>query len=605
MGTNNPNQPGENVDIHQSFRSAWQNLNLQSKERANMIASDYYGNAQTFKETDELMDISARAIDSISRQNANIAFSTLTIPSTLQMLYGANQINKTAVFAPKSSIKSEPAASKPNCLDEANIDTLIVLDRFFPIIAQAIAKTGVKNIVLQSLTDDVKKVEYDDPVGMMRKLKSLDHPITRKIAEISGKDTAYKDIKNIRTSVGFKGKNFITMKEFREEGQRNRSIRDRNYIENQTSMIVYSAGTTQAPKPIELTNEGILGMYNMFNRQFEENNSLQAGDRFLNLIPIEHVTALVTSDIIAWLKGNTQVLMPFYNKETFVHQLRYWNIQNTMAPGNYYTPLAKTNLPDGSLSHNKNHFTGGEGVTYSLAIDLEKGCERLGVQNPKPSVGYGTSESGPSLIHSINRSGLINQPGKPHDGIEIRIVDKQDNRKAVKDGRIGLLEAKTPNRMKRYYLLSEQTENVFTDDGYYKTYDFGKQNKDGTYHVVGRAKDEVRAYIKYYIGCWDNGVHDVVVSETDPGSVIAHLILRRNKNDNITQREYETSTIQSIHEQLMTEDFEEYSIPDISYKIWDSFPTNMESGKVDGKILSRTTSEIYVLQKDNSFAKSS
>ena len=116
-------------------------------------------------------------------------------------------------------------------------------------------------------------------------------------------------------------------------------------------------------------------------------------------------------------------------------------------------------------------------------------------------------------------------------------------------------------------------------------------------------EDGVRAYIKYFIGSWDNGVHDIVVTETGKNNVLAHLILRQNKNNSMTQAEYERNAIQSIHVRLLQEDFEEYSVPDISYRIWDSFPTNMESGKVDGKKMSQTTSDVYVVQEDGSFEK--
>ena len=597
MDDNSKFEPKENVDINQSFRSAWRKLNLSTDERSNTTAIDYYGNIQTFKETDEMMDISARAIDAISCKDTNIAFSTLTIPSTLQMFYGANQINKTSVFIPKSSINSDPSS-----LDEAEVDTIIVLDRFLPLVAESIAKTEIKNIILQSLTDDVDKAWFDDPVGKMKKLKSLDNPITRKIAEITRKDTLYRDIKEIRKSTLFKGKQFITLKEFREEGRNNRNRIEDKYIENLTSMLVYSSGTTGKPKGIEVTNEAMLGMYNMFNRQFEENDIFHPGDRFLNLVPIEHVTALAGSDVVAWLKGNTQVLMPFYNKETFAYQLRYWNIQNTMVAGNYYTPLIESGLPDGCLNHGSTYLSGGESIAFSLAKDLELLFEKTRVQKPNLNIGYGASEAGPSIINSTDRTGLVNQPGKPYCGIDVRVVDKHGN--LVNDGQIGFLEAKTPNRMKGYYNSPELTEEAFTADGYYKSFDFGKRNENGTFDIVGRAKDGVKAYLKYYITNWDNGIYDTTITEESQNEVIAHIILRKNENPDISQDEYEKSIIKNLHERLLKENYDDFTIPNISYKVWTIFPADTESGKVDSDALSKATSEIYTLL-DGEFVKNS
>ena len=577
-----PDQLKDNVDVHQSFRSAWQALNLQSEERSNIASGDYYGNELTFKEEDQMMDISARAIDSISEKDAKVAFSTLTIPSTLQAFYGANQINKTAMFPAKSVINANTEVLSETAQD-SGVDTLIVLDRFLPGISKAIGRTGIKNIVVQSLTDDIKEIRCNGSDETMRKLKSLDNPITRMIAQLTGKDTTYKDIKDIRTSADFKGKNFITMKEFRQEGKNNKNKLNQRYIEGLTGAIVFSSGTTGDPKGVELTNENILGMYNMFNHRFEENDSLAAGDRFLNVIPIEHVTALITCDIIAWLKGNTQVYMPFYNKETLEHQLRYWNIQTVMASGGYIAPSVKIDSPKDSRTHNKNIFSGGEFITYSLAVDAEKKGKKTGVKNPKLSIGYGASEWGPSIIHSIDRDGLVNQPGKPHYGVDVRIVDKHGN--IVEDGQIGLIEVKHPNEMKGYYRRPDLTAAAHTEDGYGKTYDLGRKNKDGTVDVVGRSKDGVCAYIKYHIGSWDNGVYDVAVTQEDSEHVVAHLILRDKEDGNISQNDYEESLIRQIHNKLVTEkDFGEYPLPNVVYKVWDIFPVG-ETGKTDDKKL--------------------
>jgi malonyl-CoA/methylmalonyl-CoA synthetase len=56
---------------------------------------------------------------------------------------------------------------------------------------------------------------------------------------------------------------------------------------------------------------------------------------------------------------------------------------------------------------------------------------------------------------------------------------------------IGSLEVKGPNVFTGYWQDPEKTRAEFTADGWFKTHDLGRIDRDGYVHIVGRAKDLV------------------------------------------------------------------------------------------------------------------
>ena len=56
---------------------------------------------------------------------------------------------------------------------------------------------------------------------------------------------------------------------------------------------------------------------------------------------------------------------------------------------------------------------------------------------------------------------------------------------------VGALEVKGPNVFAGYWQDPEKTRAEFTADGWFKTQDLGRIDRDGYVHIVGRAKDLV------------------------------------------------------------------------------------------------------------------
>jgi len=75
---------------------------------------------------------------------------------------------------------------------------------------------------------------------------------------------------------------------------------------------------------------------------------------------------------------------------------------------------------------------------------------------------------------------------------EARIVDP--NGKDVEEGESGELLYRGPNVMKGYLGNEEATKATFTDDGWLRTGDIAKVDKEGYFWIVDRLKGEKKDY---------------------------------------------------------------------------------------------------------------
>ncbi|MBQ2716813.1 MAG: AMP-binding protein, partial [Clostridia bacterium] len=96
--------------------------------------------------------------------------------------------------------------------------------------------------------------------------------------------------------------------------------------------------------------------------------------------------------------------------------------------------------------------------------------------------GYGITECAPIVAANVSRNVVAGSIGNPIDCDEIKILDPNE------DGE-GEICVKGPNVMLGYYQDDEATADAFTEDGFFRTGDYGKQREDGTLFITGRKKN--------------------------------------------------------------------------------------------------------------------
>jgi long-chain acyl-CoA synthetase len=88
--------------------------------------------------------------------------------------------------------------------------------------------------------------------------------------------------------------------------------------------------------------------------------------------------------------------------------------------------------------------------------------------------------------------------GPPSPSIEFRFVDVPGTDYKASDN-VGEIWLRGPSLMRGYYKRHDLTKEAITEDGWFKTGDIGRLNKDGTFSITDRAKNLVKLAHGEYI----------------------------------------------------------------------------------------------------------
>jgi long-chain acyl-CoA synthetase len=114
-----------------------------------------------------------------------------------------------------------------------------------------------------------------------------------------------------------------------------------------------------------------------------------------------------------------------------------------------------------------------------LAPSVFKKYNELGIDFIQ---GYGLTETSPILTLNPKEHYKVDSVGKIIPQVQMKIL------KPNEDG-IGEIAVKGPMVMKGYYKMPEETAEVFTQDGWFKTGDLGYMDEEDYVYLTGRAKN--------------------------------------------------------------------------------------------------------------------
>lgn len=275
-----------------------------------------------------------------------------------------------------------------------------------------------------------------------------------------------------------------------------------------TAVVFYTSGTTGMPKGVPLTHANLLANL----KALLELQLVDTEDRLLQPLPLHHVYPF-TVGLLAPLSAGGSIVLPMsLTGSQIMRALQQGQVTGIVSVPRFYAALydgIETQLrkrgrfvlfafrallglsrflcrrcgvyagrrlfaPFHEKIAPKLRFVASGGA----ALDPELGwkLEALGWH---VASGYGLTETSPILTFNLPGEG-IGSAGTPLPGVDVRIADPEAGQE------FGEVQAKGANVFSGYLHLQEETREVFTEDGYFRTGDLG-YFENGRLELKGRA----------------------------------------------------------------------------------------------------------------------
>jgi long-chain acyl-CoA synthetase len=280
-----------------------------------------------------------------------------------------------------------------------------------------------------------------------------------------------------------------------------------------TALLMYTSGTTGTPKGVPLTHGNIVGELSGVNAVLK----LSDKERILSLLPLFHAylqiinlwVATTFGPEVGYLKELTPAelseSMKLFKPTILTTVPRLWYLFHkkifdaVAAKPKAVQTLFRTMLKLNGFSRDalgvnlgtKLFGTVHKSFGGNLRIAISAGSRfddavaqdfhRLGFTIIQ---GYGLTETSGAATATPEDDNRVGSVGKPMGDAQVKIVEPD------KDG-VGEILIRGSMVFDGYYKNPQATAEAFSDDGWFRSGDLGKLDKDGFLYIVGRGKDVI------------------------------------------------------------------------------------------------------------------
>lgn len=278
----------------------------------------------------------------------------------------------------------------------------------------------------------------------------------------------------------------------------------REVDEQHTASIVFTSGTTGFSKGV------MLSRHNLLTNVEASDDLIQLGDCTLSVLPMHHTyeftldvlfsiyqgRALAINNSIKYFAQNMKIfapsdilIVPLVAENLLINiwqnvrsQNKEKRLRSALKVSNFLLRLGIDlrrrlfkDIHEAMGGRLRQFFIGGA----PLDIEVAHGLHELGFT---VCIGYGITECSPLVTGNItNRPSTFGSCGTPIPGVEIRLVNKDENG----DGEI---QVRAESVMKGYYKNDQATMAVF-DQEWFRTGDIGRLDRNGMLYITGRVKN--------------------------------------------------------------------------------------------------------------------
>lgn len=341
-------------------------------------------------------------------------------------------------------------------LDDAGADYLVVLAHFTPVVREALPKLKLKKVIVTEIGDVLP-------------------PFKRYIVNLLAKYT-----QNLPKACPLPIS--ITWQEAMKVGQR-QPYQSVSVSLSDVAFLQYTGGTTGIAKAAMLTHENLIA--NVLQAYtWVTQLDINERDIIVTALPLYHIFALTANCLTFLMAGAKNILIT--NPRDIKRLISIIkNKKFTAFTGVNTLFNAMLNHPDFTkidFSQVKLTLSGG----MALQKTISERWHRL--SRTRILEAYGLTETSPAVtINPIYVEEYNGSIGLPLPSTLISIRDDEGN--CLPPNQIGELCVKGPQVMLGYWNRTEETQHVFTADGFLKTGDIGKMDEAGFIYLVDRKKD--------------------------------------------------------------------------------------------------------------------
>jgi long-chain acyl-CoA synthetase len=346
-------------------------------------------------------------------------------------------------------------------LKDSGAEAIIIIENFATTLEKIVANTPVKHVVVAAMGDLLGGLKGTLVNFVVRKVKKMVPAFS-----LPG-SFRFNDVVSQGSGMTLKG-----VPRTRED----------------VAFLQYTGGTTGVSKGATLLNRNIIAnmlqveawMQPAINTHTDEQNN------FVCALPLYHIFALTVCNMIGMRTGSCNLLIPNprdipgFVKELSTFKFNVFPCLNTL-----FNALA--NNPEfAKLDFSTLKISLGGGMATQRPV-----AERwMALTGSAIVEGYGLSETSPVATCNVaTLKGFTGTIGLPVSSTEIAIRD--DDGKDVPLGESGEICIRGPQVMAGYWQRPEETANVMTADGFFKSGDVGIMDETGATRIVDRKKDMV------------------------------------------------------------------------------------------------------------------
>ncbi len=261
--------------------------------------------------------------------------------------------------------------------------------------------------------------------------------------------------------------------------------RQRSCHTDDVATLLYTSGTTGAPKGVMSTHAGIVNT----TLASADNQRLTEEDRLCLSVPLSHMFGCVCVTLAAVVKGATIVIPA----EGFDPKCLLAAIAGERCTAIYGSPgsfIAMLEDPDYKQFDLRSLRTGIMGGAQCPLDVMKRVVEEMGAR--EIVIGYGQTEASSWITMTRPDDPLelrVSTVGRPLPPVEVKLIDPRSGRE-VPTGAVGEICARGLN-MKGYYKMPAATANAIDPEGWLHTGDLGTIDANGYVRTAGRIKEAI------------------------------------------------------------------------------------------------------------------